>query len=276
MNDESEGSFLNRWAARKRDSATDIFSSENDAVNVSAPSQILGGKDTATTVLPETASSLDESSQLDASDQSAISGNQDIDTEEVLLTDADMPAIESLTADSNVSAFFNKGVSTALRKAALRYVFQLPKFNVRDGLNDYDGDYTVFEPLGDIVTSDMKFHIARKERDRLAAEAERERAEQLMEQEQLESESTSEEESSDKLEGDEVDKEGEDQSPSNDEDEAGGGQSPSEDEPSPQLDESPEDAVDKVLTNESAKQLEPDDDHLSPQASMSVEAKKQV
>jgi hypothetical protein len=68
---------------------------------------------------------------------------------------------------------------------------------VRDGLNDYDGDYTVFEPLGDIITSDMKFHIARKERDRLAAEAE---AEELLQQERLRGELGEEGESADQAE----------------------------------------------------------------------------
>ena len=38
-------------------------------------------------------------------------------------------------------------------------------FNVRDGLDDYDEDFTSFEALGDIVTSDMK-HQAEMEAER--------------------------------------------------------------------------------------------------------------
>ena len=91
-------------------------------------------------------------------------------TAKPLLVDADMPPIESLTASSDISGFLSKGVSAALRKAALRHVFRQSSYNVRDGLNDYDGDFTVFEPLGDTVTSDMKFHAARKEKARLEAE----------------------------------------------------------------------------------------------------------
>ena len=87
-----------------------------------------------------------------------------------LLVDADMPPIETLTATSDISGFLSKGVSAALRKAALRHVFRQSSYNVRDGLNDYDGDFTSFEPLGDTVTSDMKFHAARKEKARLEAE----------------------------------------------------------------------------------------------------------
>ncbi|MBX2823099.1 MAG: DUF3306 domain-containing protein, partial [Gammaproteobacteria bacterium] len=98
--------------------------------------------------------------------------------EEPLLTDEDMPALESLQKDSDVSMFFNRGVSRELRKAALRKLFSLPGLNITDGLNDYDEDYTTFEPLGDIVTSDMRFHAERKarlaeeEEARLRAEAE--------------------------------------------------------------------------------------------------------
>ena len=62
----------------------------------------------------------------------------------------------------------------------MRHVFSQPKYNVRDGLDDYDDDYTKFEPLGDTVTSDMKFHAARKERARLESER---LAEQQMETE---------------------------------------------------------------------------------------------
>jgi len=94
-----------------------------------------------------------------------------LDTEdEPSLTDADMPDIQSLDASSDVSPFFNRGVSAALRKAALNHIFSLPVYNIRDGLNDYDEDYTVWEPLGDTVTCDMKFHQERRERQRLERE----------------------------------------------------------------------------------------------------------
>ena len=90
------------------------------------------------------------------------------------LTDADMPAIDSLTEDSDYSGFLSPKVSEALRRQALRKLFHSPGFNVRDGLDDYDGVYTEFEKLGDIVTADM--------RHQLEMEAQR-RARQLVEDE---------------------------------------------------------------------------------------------
>jgi len=77
------------------------------------------------------------------------------------LTDADMPAIETLGEDADVSGFLSPGVSDDLRRAALRKLFHGPKFNICDGLDDYCGDYTKFEPLGDIITADMRFQMER-------------------------------------------------------------------------------------------------------------------
>jgi len=108
-----------------------------------------------------------------------------------------MPDIQSLDSSSDISAFFNRGVSKTLRNAALKHIFGLSAYNVRDGLNDYDEDYTVFEPLGDTVTCDMKFHKERKEK----LEAERLEQERL-EQERLLAEAESTEES-DEQEGSE-------------------------------------------------------------------------
>ena len=92
-----------------------------------------------------------------------------------VLTDADMPDIESLDADSDFSGFMSEGVSDELRNLALRKLFRAPVFNIRDGLDEYDEDYTSFEKLGDIVTSDMKHRIEMEEqklREKLAAESE--------------------------------------------------------------------------------------------------------
>jgi len=94
-----------------------------------------------------------------------------------VLTDADMPSIETLTEDSDFSGFMSEGVSDELRNLALRKLFRAPVFNIRDGLDEYDEDYTSFEKLGDIVTADMKHRIEMQEqklREKLAAEAEAE------------------------------------------------------------------------------------------------------
>ena len=90
-----------------------------------------------------------------------------------VLTDADMPAIDTLTENSDFSGFMSSGVSDELRNLALRKLFAAPDFNIRDGLDEYDEDYTYFEKLGDIVTADMKHRIELEEaekQEKLAAE----------------------------------------------------------------------------------------------------------
>ena len=114
--------------------------------------------------------SIGEASVDEASAVEAATDIAEQEALEPLLTDEDMPPISTLSATSDLTGFFNRGVSATLRRAALRHVFQLPSYNVRDGLNDYDDDFTYFEPLGDTVTSDMKWHTARKERERIERE----------------------------------------------------------------------------------------------------------
>jgi len=93
--------------------------------------------------------------------------------EKPVLTDADMPNIDSLDENSDFSPFMSSGVSDQLRNVALRKLFRAPAFNICDGLDDYDDDYTSFEKLGDIITSDMKHHIELEQqrlREKLAEE----------------------------------------------------------------------------------------------------------
>jgi len=78
------------------------------------------------------------------------------------LTDADMPAIDSLDSDSDYSVFMSPKVSEQLRTQALRKLFHLPAFNVTDGLNDYDEDYTQFTGLGNVITHEMKRMLRRE------------------------------------------------------------------------------------------------------------------
>jgi len=87
-----------------------------------------------------------------------------------LLTDAHMPPLERLDADSDFSGFLSPGVSEGLRRQALRKLFRSAIFHARDGLDDYDDDFRHFPPLGDHITSDMK-HRMEMEAERAKAEA---------------------------------------------------------------------------------------------------------
>ena len=122
----------------------------------------------------------------ESGDRQAINGDAASEPDKAgnsqVLTDADMPEIDSLTFDSVFSDFMSTGVSEKLRKRALRKLFHNEVFNIRDGLDEYDDDFTQFEKLGDIVTSDM--------RHQMEMEAQR-RAEQLLQAEEQQADDAS-------------------------------------------------------------------------------------
>ncbi|MCP4232263.1 MAG: DUF3306 domain-containing protein, partial [Aestuariibacter sp.] len=93
----------------------------------------------------------DKTGVLSRWSQRKLQNQQDLDKEptvapaEPVLTDADMPAIETLGENSDFSKFMSSGVSDKLRNMALQKMFQTAEFNIRDGLDEYDEDYTSFE-----------------------------------------------------------------------------------------------------------------------------------
>lgn len=72
-----------------------------------------------------------------------------------------VPPINNLDEDSDMMGFMSPNIGENLRKSALRKFFHLPKFNRRDGLDDYDEDFQAFQNLGNVLTSDMRYHLER-------------------------------------------------------------------------------------------------------------------
>lgn len=106
---------------------------------------------------------LEQPAQLD------LAAGEKAEQQPPALTDEDMPPLETLHQDSDFSGFMSPQVSEGLRKLALRKMFQVAGFNVRDGLDDYDDDFTSFAKLGDLITSDMRFQMEQKARDETEA-----------------------------------------------------------------------------------------------------------
>lgn len=135
---DEERSFLARWSARK---------AEARSGRAPAPE-------------PEPAAATEASSPPGPAEAQRPAPEPE-------LTDADMPAIETLGADSDLSPFFSPKVSEALRRRALRAVFSGAAYNRVDGLDDYAEDFRSFAPLGDVVTAHLK-HRLEVARERLA------------------------------------------------------------------------------------------------------------
>ena len=53
-----------------------------------------------------------------------------------------LPPVESLTVDSDFSAFLQPEVDETLKRQALKQLFRDPRFNVMDGLDVYLDDYS--------------------------------------------------------------------------------------------------------------------------------------
>lgn len=81
---------------------------------------------------------------------------------EKVLTDADMPPVESLNEKSDFSLFMSAGVSEELRRRALRKLFELPSINQRCPLDGEWYDCHGFEPLGNIITHEMREEMERE------------------------------------------------------------------------------------------------------------------
>ena len=135
---------LRRWARRKREVAREKEAADGARRRGESPD--------ASEAPPDVGQSAD-----DAAEPNVV--------ETKVLTDEDMAPLESLDENSDYSGFLSSGVSEELRRRALRKLFSSAVFNIPDGLDDYDDDFTSFAALGDIVTADMR-HQAEMEAER--------------------------------------------------------------------------------------------------------------
>jgi len=152
-------SFASRWSRRKQ--------------------QVELEKDDPDTAIDETAGGIVEAKDHDTERHDVQQIRADKLTQLNALKDEDMPDIASLDEESDFSQFMSTSVSEGLRNLALRKLFQGKTYNVRDGLDEYDGDYTSFEKLDPgTITADMKYR-QELEAERLREKLEREKAKEI-------------------------------------------------------------------------------------------------
>jgi hypothetical protein len=117
----SRGFSLKRWSQRKRDAArvapaAEAVASARETAAAAAPTQPATTTPTAAAAEPTAAEPA-------------------------------LPSIESLTIDSDFSAFLAPKVDPAIKHQALKKLFSDPRFNVMDGLDVYIDDYSIPDPL---------------------------------------------------------------------------------------------------------------------------------
>jgi hypothetical protein len=62
---------------------------------------------------------------------------------------AELPPVDSLTFDSDFTAFLRANVEESVKRAALKKLLHDPRFNVMDGLDTYIDDYTKNEGISE-------------------------------------------------------------------------------------------------------------------------------
>jgi hypothetical protein len=67
----------------------------------------------------------------------------------------ELPPVESLTFDSDFTAFLRPGVDDKVKRAALKQLFRDPRFNIMDGLDTYIDDYTKADPIPPDMLADL-------------------------------------------------------------------------------------------------------------------------
>lgn len=130
-------SFFSRWSQRKLDGdkATDVESPEPDSTTDNTQTSEL-------TQVSEQEPSI-TSEQVSA----AVSG-------ESLESSVDSP--EGDGESPSVAQLLVSEASESVKKAALRKLFLSEEFNVRDGLDDYDEDYSNLKSLGEGVADTLR------------------------------------------------------------------------------------------------------------------------
>ncbi|MSP96273.1 MAG: DUF3306 domain-containing protein [Betaproteobacteria bacterium] len=63
----------------------------------------------------------------------------------------ELPPVDSLTPESDFTAFMQPQVESGVKRAALKQLFKDPHFNVMDGLDTYIDDYSVADPIPDAM-----------------------------------------------------------------------------------------------------------------------------
>jgi len=157
MSVEKEG-FASRWSRRKKAATHEAAVKDlPEATVIDLPETI------------EAAKIIESENQLvDAEALAKLEREKSLEKLNTL-TDEDMPDLETLNENSDFSGFMSTAVSEQLRKMALKKLFHGKSYNIRDGLDEYDGDYTSFEKLDpNVITCDMK-HLLEVEAEKLAA-----------------------------------------------------------------------------------------------------------
>ncbi|WKY59343.1 DUF3306 domain-containing protein [Vibrio sp. SNU_ST1] len=137
--------FFSRWSQRKLDESTDeLLESEQTREDTDLTSS--EASFSSSVIDAETSDSLDSGDV----ENEFLESNQ-----ETHAADVQDPVPEA-TEDLSVAQLLVSEASESVKKAALRKLFLSEEFNVRDGLDDYDDDYSNLKTLSEGVAETLR------------------------------------------------------------------------------------------------------------------------
>ncbi|MFA0497378.1 DUF3306 domain-containing protein, partial [Vibrio sp. 10N.222.46.A1] len=139
--------FFSRWSQRKLDESTDEPLEVEQTLEVPA---LTPSDSSASEISP-----ADLSSEMEAAAPQSLESETIEINEEVHVADVQDPAPEA-TEDLSVAQLLVSEASESVKKAALRKLFLSEEFNVRDGLDDYDDDYSNLKSLSEGVAETLR------------------------------------------------------------------------------------------------------------------------
>ncbi|MDO6786704.1 DUF3306 domain-containing protein [Cobetia marina] len=180
--DHTSQGLLSRWSRRKQraEASRTTTDSPDAAAGLATVARPSTANDTAPTETAPTETAPTETEACEASDEpshalqserhdskqhgetSAESGSETTDAE-ALAQEADepppvveLPDPDTLLPDADISAYMQAGVDPALRQRALRRIFMGGEHSLRDGLDDYDQDFSQMRPLAAGVAETLR------------------------------------------------------------------------------------------------------------------------
>ncbi|MFA0554875.1 MULTISPECIES: DUF3306 domain-containing protein [unclassified Vibrio] len=175
--------FLSRWSQRKFDESTDKAREAEqplEETSVTSPESASQTRTSAEELAPNDPASIEPTNALEESGdtkESASEATEELSMAQLLVSEA----------------------SESVKKAALRKLFLSEEFNVRDGLDDYDDDYSNLKSLSEGVAESLRDWVKEKAEEETSSEQE-----QVTENKEEGSINNAEEAESDLVESDEI------------------------------------------------------------------------
>jgi Protein of unknown function (DUF3306) len=122
--EDGKDSFVARWSRRK-----------------------LRAREDAPAAMVEKSRLVQPAAEAPVSDASGAVSAAPVTNVPQAMSQGNLPAVESLTPDSDFSPFMKPEVDAHLRNQALKTLFRDPGFNVMDRLDTYIDDYSKSDPI---------------------------------------------------------------------------------------------------------------------------------